>query len=131
MAVHELRLVVTAADYGEALFFYRDVIGLPQLAEFDSPGGHVVLLDAGRATFELTDEVNAAYVDDVEVGRRVAGQIRLAFRVEDAAAAAAAAEAGGATALGAPVRPPWGGLNARLVTPDGIQLTLFEDAPGG
>jgi lactoylglutathione lyase len=131
MAVHELRLVVTAADYDEALVFYRDVIGLPLLAEFESPGGHVVLLDAGSATLELTDEVNAAHVDDVEVGRRVAGQLRVALRVDDARIATAAAEAGGATVLGRPVEPPWGGLNARLETPDGLQLTLFEGVPGG
>ena len=28
--VSELRLVVTAADYDEALRFYRDVLGLPE-----------------------------------------------------------------------------------------------------
>jgi lactoylglutathione lyase len=73
VSVTELRLVVTAENYQEALTFYRDVLGLGQLAEFDSPDGHVVLLDAGRATLELTDPGNAAYVDQVEVGRRVAG----------------------------------------------------------
>jgi predicted enzyme related to lactoylglutathione lyase len=126
MAVHELRLVVTATDYEEALRFYRDVVGLPMLAEFESPGGHVVLLDAGRATFELTDEVNAAYVDEVEVGRRVAGHVRVAFRVDDTEAATATAEAGGASVIAKPTRPPWGGLNARLEAPDGLQLTLFD-----
>ena len=75
VSVTELRLVVTAENYPEALAFYRDVLGLAQLAEFDSPDGHVVLLDAGRATLELTDPGNAAYVDQVEVGRRVAGPI--------------------------------------------------------
>src|SRR5215831_7180290 len=83
MSVRELRLVVTASDYDEALRFYRDVLGLPQLAEFESPGGHVVLLDAGRATLELMDDVNAAYVDEVEVGRRVAGHLRIALQVDD------------------------------------------------
>jgi lactoylglutathione lyase len=29
---HELRLVVTTEDYDEALRFYRDELGLPQLA---------------------------------------------------------------------------------------------------
>ena len=37
-AVHELRLVVTADDYDEALRFYRDVLGLPERAAFASPG---------------------------------------------------------------------------------------------
>src|SRR5262245_22659939 len=68
MPVRELRLVVTASDYEDALRFYRDVLGLPLIAEFESPGGHVVLLDGGRATLELMDDVNAAYVDE-EIGR--------------------------------------------------------------
>ena len=41
VSVTELRLVVTAENYPEALAFYRDVLGLAQLAEFDSPDGHV------------------------------------------------------------------------------------------
>ena len=131
MPVRELRLVVTARDYDHALRFYRDVLGLPQLAEFESPGGHVVLLDAGRATLELMDEVNAAWVDDVEVGRRVAGLLRVAFRVDDTVAVTAAAEAAGAEVIGPPTAPPWGGLNARLEAPDGVQLTLFEEPEGG
>ena len=131
MSVRELRLVVTAPDYDEALRFYRDVLGLRLLAEFESPGGHVVLLDAGRATLELTDEVNAAYVDEVEVGRRVAGPIRVAFRVDETIAATAAAAAGGARVIAPPTRAPWGGLNARLEAPAGLQLTLFEEPDGG
>jgi hypothetical protein len=46
----------------------------------------VRLLDASRATLELTDPANAAFVDEVEVGRRVAGHIRVAFGVADSAA---------------------------------------------
>ena len=53
--VSELRLVVTAADYDEALRFYRDVLGLPERAAFSSPGGRVTILEAGRATLELAD----------------------------------------------------------------------------
>jgi catechol 2,3-dioxygenase-like lactoylglutathione lyase family enzyme len=131
MSVRELRLVVTASDYDEALRFYRDGLGLPPLAEFESPGGHVVLLDAGTATLELMDEVNAAYVDDVEVGRRVAGHVRVALHVDDATAATAAAEATGARVIARPTRTPWQSLNARLEAPDGLQLTLFEEPAGG
>jgi len=131
MPVRELRLVVTAPDYDEALRFYRDVLGLPLIAEFESPGGHVVVLDGGRATLELMDDVNAAYVDEVEVGRRVAGHLRVAFQVDDVAASTAAAEAGGARVIAPPTRTPWESLNARLEAPDGLQLTLFEEPEGG
>ena len=131
MPVRELRLVVTAPDYEEALRFYRDVLGLPVRAVFESPGGHVTLLDAGSATLELMDQANAEFVDEVEVGQRVAGHIRVAFEVDDAAAATAATEAGGARVVAPPTRTPWNSLNARLEAPGGLQLTLFEELPGG
>jgi catechol 2,3-dioxygenase-like lactoylglutathione lyase family enzyme len=131
VAVRELRLVVTAPDYEAALRFYRDALGLPVRAVFDSPDGHVTLLDAGRATLELMDEANAAYVDNVEVGRRVAGRVRVAFEVDDVAAATAAAAADGAHVLAAPTRTPWNSLNARLDAAAGLQLTLFEELSGG
>jgi lactoylglutathione lyase len=128
--VSELRLVVTAADYDEALRFYRDVLGLTERAAFSSPGGRVTILEAGRATLELADPPHAAYIDEVEVGRRVAGPIRVAFGVADCAAAAQTAADGGATVLAGPTRTPWNSLNARLEGPAGLQLTLFSDLDG-
>jgi lactoylglutathione lyase len=127
--VTEMRLVVTAADYDEALRFYRDVLGLPELGAFSSPGGHVTILDAGRATLELTDPNHASYIDEVEVGRRVAGHIRVAFEVSDSGATAAVLHAAGATVIAPPTRTPWNSMNARLDAPAGLQLTLFSDAP--
>jgi lactoylglutathione lyase len=124
--VRELRLVVTAPDYDEALRFYRDVLGLPERAAFASEGGRVTILEAGRATLELTDPPHAAYIDEVEVGRRVAGHVRVAFEVEDSVAATAALAAGGATVIAEPTQTPWGSLNARLEAPAGLQLTLFS-----
>lgn len=124
--VRELRLVVTAPDYETALQFYRDVLGLRQKAVFSSPGGRVTLLDAGRATIEIADPPHAAYIDEVEVGRRVAGHIRVAFEVDDAVAVTARLEAAGARLLAAPVETPWRSLNSRLEAPAGLQLTLFE-----
>ena len=63
--VTEMRLVVTASDYEEALRFYRDVLGLPERAAYSSPGGRVTILEAGRATLELADPPHAAYIDAV------------------------------------------------------------------
>jgi lactoylglutathione lyase len=129
LKVHELRLVVTADDYDEALAFYRDALGLTELAAFASEGGRVVLLDAGRATLEIADPVHAAFIDDVEVGRRVAGHIRVAFRVDDSALATRRLGQQGASVVAEPTRTPWHSLNARLDGPAGLHLTLFEDAP--
>jgi lactoylglutathione lyase len=125
--VRELRLVVTASDYDAALRFYRDVLGLRETGTFDDGGGHVAILDAGRATLELSDVPHAEHIDRLEVGRRVAGQVRVAFKVDDAAAATERAVGGGATLLAAPVETPWGSLNSRLDAPAGLQLTLFEE----
>jgi lactoylglutathione lyase len=127
--VKQLRLVVTAPDYEQALRFYRDVLGLPERAAYTSPGGRVTILEAGRATLELADPAHAAYVDDVEVGQRVAGHIRVAFEVSDTAAAAARLAAAGATIVAGPSPTPWESVNARLEGPAGLQLTLFSDLP--
>ncbi|MGW0419715.1 VOC family protein [Streptomyces sp. NPDC003015] len=126
-AVRELRLVVTADDYDEALRFYRDVLGLPERAAFSSPGGRVTILEAGRATLELTDPNHAAFIDDVEVGRRVAGHIRVAFEVDDSAGTTARLAEAGAEVVAEPTRTPWNSLNSRLEAPGSLQLTLFTE----
>jgi lactoylglutathione lyase len=126
--VNELRLVVTVDDYEGALAFYRDALGLHEQAAYAAPnGGRVTLLDAGRATIELADAAQADFIDEVEVGRRVAGTIRVAFEVPDARAAAQRLAAAGAELIARPTRTPWNSLNARLTAPDGLQLTLFEE----
>jgi predicted enzyme related to lactoylglutathione lyase len=125
--VRQMRLVVTATDYDEALAFYRDVLGLPELAAFAVAGGRVSILDAGRATLEITDPIHAAYIDEVEVGRRVAGHIRVAFEIGDAGAATERLVAAGATLIGPPTETPWRSLNARLQAPGDLQLTLFQE----
>jgi catechol 2,3-dioxygenase-like lactoylglutathione lyase family enzyme len=123
----QLRLVVTVDNYEEALHFYRDVLGLTQEAAFTSEGGYVTILDAGRATLELTDRKHAEYIDRVEVGRRVAGHIRVAFEVADSKAVTARLTANGATLIAEPTVTPWNSLNARLQGPADLQLTIFEE----
>jgi len=125
--VRELRLVVTADDYDEALRFYRDVLGLPERAAFSSDGGRVTILEAGRATLEITDPRHAEFIDEVEVGRRVAGHVRVAFEVDDSAAVTRELAAAGAEVIAEPTRTPWNSLNARLSAPAGLQLTLFTE----
>jgi hypothetical protein len=78
--VRELRLVVTAPDYDEALRFYRDALGLKERAAYASPGGRVTILEAGRATLELTDPGHAAFID-----QRVGSAITVAPAASSAA----------------------------------------------
>jgi lactoylglutathione lyase len=127
--VSELRLVVTVDDHDEALRFYRDALGLPEREAYQVDGGHVTILEAGRATLELTDQRHAAYIDEVEVGHRSAGHIRVAFRVPDSQEATTRLTDAGAVLIAPPTVTPWRSLNARLEAPADLQLTLFSDAP--
>jgi predicted enzyme related to lactoylglutathione lyase len=124
--VHQLRLVVTVSDFEEAVRFYRDALGLPERPTPAAPGGRIAILEAGRATLELADPVQAAFIDEVEVGRQVARQVRVAFGVADSKEATRRLEAAGATVIAEPTPTPWGSLNARLEGPAGLQLTLFS-----
>jgi lactoylglutathione lyase len=124
----KLRIALTVADFDEAVAFYRDALGLEQLADWSGENGRVILLDAGRAELELFDERQAESVDRIEAGRRVSGTVRLALEVDDLDGTVQRLVAAGATAEAEPVIPPWGGRNARLRAPDGMQLTLFDEA---
>lgn len=125
--VKQLRLVVTVDDYEAALRFYRDVLGLKQEAAFTAEGGHVTILEAGRATLELTDRRHAEYIDKVEVGRRVAGHIRVAFEVDDSPTTTDRLREAGAFVVAEPTVTPWNSLNARLEGPADLQLTIFQE----
>jgi len=123
----EMRVVLTVPDFDEAVAFYRDALGFEQIADWSGEDGRVILLDAGKATIELFDERQAESVDRIEAGRRVSGPVRLAFEVTDLDATVERIVAAGAESVADPVVPPWGGRNARLRTPDGLQLTLFSE----
>ena len=121
----ELRIALTVQDFDQALAFYRDALGLEQIADWSSEAGRVVALDAGRATLELFDDAQAETVDAVEAGRRVSGSVRLAAKVTDSEDMARRLVAAGAAQVAPPVMTPWGDRNARVRAPDGMQLTLF------
>jgi len=123
--------VVATEEYDVAVGFYRDALGMREQAAFVGPGGaEVTILDAGRATLEIANPAQRAYIDEVEVGREVAPRIRLAFEVDDVAGVTRALLAAGATEVAAPRPTPFGSVNARLEAPAELQITLFEpDAP--
>jgi lactoylglutathione lyase len=127
VAVRQLRLVVTADDYDAAVRFYRDVLGMTEReAVQPEGGGRVMILDAGAATLELAEPATAAYIDQVEVGRRVAGHIRVAFEVDDVHGGTRALHEAGGTVLAEPTPTPFRSTNARVEGPAGLQLTLFQ-----
>jgi lactoylglutathione lyase len=126
--VLQMRLVVEAADYEQAVAFYRDVLGVREELVVESDGGaKVTILDVGRATLELSNPAQVAMIDEVEVGRRVSPRLRVAFEVNDAERVTNDLVEGGAMLIAAPTLTPWQSLNSRLSAPADLQITLFEE----
>jgi lactoylglutathione lyase len=123
--VQELRLVLTVSDFEAAVALYRDALGLEELEVWSEGDAQIVLLDAGRATLELVNERQADKIDQIEVGRRVAGPVRIAFKVADSEAMAVRLGRAGAEKVADPVTTPWNDRNARMQDSEGMQLTLF------
>jgi catechol 2,3-dioxygenase-like lactoylglutathione lyase family enzyme len=127
-SVREVRVAITVEDFEGALGLWRGALGLDVTEEWDRPDGRGSILAAGRATIELIDTRQAVTIDEVEVGQRVSGLVRLALNVRDAAVTAERVATAGAEHLAGPIDTPWGDLNARVVMPGGLQVTLFEVA---
>ena len=126
--VRQLRLVVEAEDYDEAVRFYRDVLGLEEEEAYEGEGdARVMILGAGRATLELVNPAQKRMIDDVEVGRPVAPHMRVAFEVADGADMTDRLVDAGAELIASPRETPWRSLNSRLSAPAGLQITLFEE----
>ncbi|HKF89626.1 MAG TPA: queuosine precursor transporter [Propionibacteriaceae bacterium] len=128
--VRQLRLVVEADLYDDAVRFYRDGLGLGQEETHASDGGaKVMILDAGRATLEVANRAHVDYIDTVEVGRPgVSPQFRVAFEVPDTESVTDRLVAAGAELIAPPVHTPWDSVNARLRGPADVQLTIFTEA---
>ena len=126
--VLQMRLVVEAPEYEQAVAFYRDVLGAPEeLVVEGDQGERVTILDVGRATLEIANPAQVAMIDDVEVGRRVAPRLRVAFEVTDARGVTSGLVAGGAELIAEPTVTPWRSLNSRLSAPANLQITVFEE----
>jgi uncharacterized glyoxalase superfamily protein PhnB len=130
--VLQMRLVVEAADYEDAVRFYRDVLGAAEELQLHGDDGErVTILDVGRATLEISSPEQVDMIDRVEVGRRVSPQLRVAFEVADAEGVTDRLVEAGAELLAPPTRTPWDSLNSRLDAPGGLQITVFEERPSG
>ena len=126
--VLQMRLVVEAPEYEQAVVFYRDVLGAPEeLVVEGDQGERVTILDMGRATLEIANPAQVAMIDDVEVGRRVSPRLRVAFEVTDANGVTGELVGGGAELLAEPTVTPWRSLNSRLSAPADLQITVFEE----
>ena len=128
MKVKELRVILTVENLEEVIRFYQETLGLDVSKEWHEPGGNGIILDAGRASLELIDTKHAEKIDDIEVGKRVAGRVRLALNIgENIEDAGKALEASGASKLADVKQAPWSKVQ-RMQDPGGMQFTLFESS---
>ncbi len=126
--MRQLRVVVEAQDYEQAVRFYRDVLGMTEEAAFaEGEDDRVAILEAGRATLEIASPRHKELIDEVEADGRPSPRIRLAFEVDDSAAATEELAAAGAEIVAEPVMTPWRSLNSRLDAPADLQITLFQE----
>lgn len=127
----ELRVAITTKDYEKLVKFYCLGLDIEPAAVWNNDGGKALMLNMGNATLEIFDEHQAEVVDDLEVGKRISGQVRFALQVPDLKAAMERMLANGATLVHEPVMTPWGDYNVRLQDPDGMQITLFQAKENG
>src|SRR3954451_13138262 len=87
LRVRQLRLVVGVDAFDEAVGFYRDDLGMP-VEEADGRGNaRRMILDAGRATLELTNSAPQDLIDSVKAdGSAASPTVRVGLEVEDLAA---------------------------------------------
>lgn len=126
--IMELRVALTTGAFERLSSFYLDGLGLEPAQVWPEDQGRALVLDLGRATLELFDEKQADTIDQLEVGKRISGQVRFALQVPDLDAAMERLTEHGATLIHPPVVTPWGDRNVRFQDPDGMQITLYQAA---
>jgi catechol 2,3-dioxygenase-like lactoylglutathione lyase family enzyme len=122
----ELRVALTVDDYEKVVSFYQDALGVDPSAIWTTEATKGILFEMGNGTLEIFDDAHAAEVDQLETGARTSGMLRFALRVPDLDAALARLAEKGITPIHEPVITPWRDYNARVVSPDGLQITLFQ-----
>ena len=122
----ELRLALTTSDFERSVKFYCDGLGIEPSAVWNNGQGQALVLNLGNATLEIFDETQTETIDQIEVERRISGQVRFALKVPDLKTAMERLLAHGAILVHPPILTPWGDYNVRLQDPDGMQITLFQ-----
>jgi catechol 2,3-dioxygenase-like lactoylglutathione lyase family enzyme len=124
--VMELRVALTTQAFDRLASFYRVGLGMGPSQVWPADQGRALVLDMGKAALEVFDEKQAQTVDQIEVGRRVSGQIRFALQVPNLDAAMKRLLASGATLIHGPVVTLWGDKTVRFQDPEGMQITLYQ-----
>lgn len=125
----QLRLIIEAADFDEAVRFYRDVLGMPEQPAFATGGDdRVSILHAGLATIEIATREHIRNIDQIEgAPHDPSSKLRIALEVDDTDSAVRATQDAGMELISGPVETPFRSLNARIQGPASWQVTFFEE----
>ncbi len=128
-APRQLRLIIEAPDFDEAVTFFRDVLGMPEQPAFATDGDdRVSILNAGSATIEIASTQHVRTIDEIEGAPPApAPMLRLALEVGDTARAVESASDAGMTVIAPTSETPFRSLNARIAGPAGWQITFFQE----
>jgi catechol 2,3-dioxygenase-like lactoylglutathione lyase family enzyme len=122
--------IIAVSDFAASLQFYRDRLGLTEVAVYDDPpyatltaaGARISLAEQGHPAPDRPDVQLVAPAD-----RRRASVV-VVLEVPDAEAARRELAARGVTFLADSYRPPWGGCRFFCVDPDGYLVEIEEPA---
>lgn len=125
----QLRLIIEAADFDEAVHFYRDVLGMPEQPAFATGGDdRVSILHAGLATIEIATREHIRNIDQIEgAPHDPSSKLRIALEVDDTDSAVRATQDAGMELISGPVETPFRSVNARIQGPASWQVTFFQE----
>ena len=120
MEVLSSRLIVYPSEFGRAVAFYDDVLGLHRYREFGT-GGRItgVVYFLGGGFLEVSSHGAPAF-------GAADGSLRLWLQVRDVDVEHARLAAAGATVLAAPVDMAWGLRECWVADPDGVRIVLVQ-----
>ena len=118
------------SDFAASLRFYRDQLGLAEVALYDDPpyatltaaGARISLAEQGHPA---PDRPGVAMAAPAEPAR---ANVVLVLEVPDADIARKVLEARGVSFLADTYRPPWGGSRFFCVDPDGYLVEIEQPA---
>jgi lactoylglutathione lyase len=116
--------IITTADLGAALRFYRDLLGATVDYEFPGPDGKpgYVGLELGTAHLGIGR--------DPEMTVPASPRFQLWVYADDCDAAVERLRAGGVTIVDEPADQPWGERVARVLDPDGNLVLIGQPTRG-
>jgi len=129
-AVSRAGAIIAVADFAASLRFYRDQLGLTEVAVYDDPpyatltaaGGRISLAEQGHPAPDRPGVTMMAPADPARAS------VVLVLEVPDADAARQELQGRGVRFLAETYSPPWGGSRFFCVDPDGYLVEIEQPA---